>query len=158
MRNKILVTITMMALLLVTGCSAMVAEQPVTEVSVDQVLAKIESKETFAFIIGSKTCPACEQYRENLKTLKEKENVSMDYIDLDAVNPEDRDKVVDLVVNHLDGDVENGLSTPTTYFIDKGKLNGEPVVGSVPKEEIVEVYKKAIVPVKQDNKVTPKEK
>lgn len=139
--KKALLIITSLMLFITTGCSAMIVEDSVNEVTVEEVVNRIEEEDTFAFILGSDNCPACVQYKENLKDLKKKEDIVLDYIDLDNSEENSMEDTADLIVQHLDGDLEDGLSTPTTYFIVDGKVKGEPVVGSVPAEEVLSLYR-----------------
>lgn len=118
------------------------ANQPVNYVSVDDLEKRIENGDTFAFVIGSASCPACQVLIDNLDTLYEEKGVKLDYIDLDTevVSEMEREKFAEFYFGTLGQDINSGLSTPTTYFIIDGKLKGEPVVGAVPADMIVEVY------------------
>lgn len=106
-------------------------------VTIKDVEKRIESKETFAFVIGSKDCSACDVYDESLKELKEKEDVILDYILFEDGKEED---MINLITG-MGENINNGLGTPTTFFIVDGESTGHPVVGAVDKKDIVEVYK-----------------
>jgi len=137
MRKIIISIITILLIALTfTACQKNV-DDIVNKVSIDDIIEKIENKETFAFIIGADDCPACQVYKENLAELKDKKDVVLDYVNF---NTEDEKKVLELLINYLGEDISNGLSTPTTYFINKGEHTGNPVIGAVTKSEVVKMY------------------
>lgn len=132
-----LILILLLSIILFTACSTETGDT-VNETTIKEVVERIEKGETFAFIIGSDSCEACDVYKKNLAELKNKEDVVLDYINF---NNEKEEDVIDLLVIHLGENIDNGLSTPTTYFIKDGKHTGHPTIGAVNKNEIVEVYK-----------------
>lgn len=119
---------------LMTGCSLLIAEEPVNTVDSKTVMKKIKNKETFVLVIGEEYCGACKQYFESLKALKKEKGVVFDYID---INKENMDDFLELIFDYIETD--DLEYTPTTIFVTDGEA-GELIVGSISKEEIVEFY------------------
>lgn len=148
--KKTMIILGVMMLVLVTGCSQLVVDAPneadgsgikvediANSLSPEEVMAKIDNKESFAFVIGNDGCPACQAYKIQLKEFYEKEDIKLDYINLD--DKTDMKKMEELLVEKLDADVSKGISTPTTYFIVEGVPN-EPVIGPISADEMTTKY------------------
>lgn len=146
-----LILIMLLSITIFTACTQDVGEV-INETTVEAVVERMEKGETFAFIMGSDSCEACKDYKENLAELKDKEDVVLDYINF---NEEKEEDVIDLLITHLGENIDNGLSTPTTYFIKDGKHTGHPAIGSIKKSEIVEVYKEGFDKEPREDSVNP---
>ena len=84
MKKKLLVLIIL--LLMLTGCSSLFAGSPVNYVSPEEVIGRFDAGDTFAFIIGDATCPACNQYMKGAQAeFKKKDDVVLDYVDLNKL-------------------------------------------------------------------------
>lgn len=103
--------------------------------TVSDVKDSIKKENLYIFVLGNKNCPACLVYREYLKELEDTEGVRLDYIDITV---EDRDEVEDLLFNVLKQE-QQGISTPTTFFIRNGEVV-DTLVGAVGYEVIMEEY------------------
>ena len=140
MKKKILVLGVL--LLIITGCSSLVVEDPVFYVKADNITTKMENKDTFAFVIGDETCPACNAFMSGAQTqLKKEEGVALSYIDMDKLNDSEMSELATLVNGKLNGDFG---ATPTTYFVVEGKVE-KVLVGAASYEELSEEYNKYIV-------------
>lgn len=157
--KKILTLFAVLTLTLVVSGCVKKTENPVKEVKEDpvvystpaEILDKIEKKETFAFVIGSETCPACQNYLANaLKDMDEKSDVKINYIEV--LNIEQKEKefgdIQKLIKDHLDGKFD---ATPTTYFMKQGKMT-DVIVGSISYEELLGKYNELT----KENKNEPK--
>lgn len=114
-------------------------ESPVTYVQPQNILEKIDKKETFVFVIGSKTCSACQNYKAtSLKEMSEKDGVKLPFIDIYGIENKEKEfaDIQKLIKDHLKDKFE---ATPTTYYMEKGKLK-EAVVGDVPYKDVKEKY------------------
>lgn len=122
-------------LLVLTGC----AESSVEEIKPQAIIDRFEGGETFAFVIGDETCPACQAYRAGaLKEMNKKDEIKLEYIDLHNLTDQELEDARKLVEqdNYLDGEFE---VTPTTYFVVDGKLT-QVIKGSVSYDELSSGY------------------
>ena len=110
-------------------------EDSVNKVTVDEVRENMESKDKYVFILGDDTCPACIMFKNNLKKLVAEEDVQLDYIDL-LVEPQAN---VEQLLADLEYDMSQGLSTPSTFIIENGKVV-DTVVGAVEVEDLLDMY------------------
>lgn len=104
--------------------------------TISDVKDSIEKENLYIFALGNEDCPACLAYREYLKELEDNEGVRLDYIDVTA---EDRDEIGDLLFNVLKQDPQEGIATPTTFFIRDGEVV-DTLIGAVDYEVIMEEY------------------
>ena len=103
-------------LLIVTGCSR--TKEPVKFVEPQNIIDKFNNEDSFMFVIGDETDPNSEKYKnESLTELKKKVKIDIYYIDL--IHIKDMYKAKTLVDDFVDG---NFVVTPTTYFIEDGRL------------------------------------
>lgn len=142
--KKRVISIMLLSFILITlaGCKK---ETPVSTteekkgiqlVSVSEVQDSIDKEDLYIFVLGNGDCPACEMYEESLEELEETENVKLDYID---ILEENRSEVEDLLYNVLNQDSEEGIATPTTFFIRNGEVV-DTLVGAVDFETLMEDY------------------
>lgn len=111
----------------------------VTYVNPSDILEKIESKETFAFVIGNQFCGACQFFKENTLTkLDKEEGIKLPFIETEGLEKEkaNAEAFVKLVEDHLGGKFD---ATPTTYFMVDGELK-EEIVGAMEYEVLVKKY------------------
>lgn len=146
MKKLLIVFSMLMVILTVVGCGnkdkdeEKNPEENVTYVKPAEVLEKIKNKESFLFVIGSATCPACQNYRADaLKQLNEKEGVKLPYIDVFEIESKEKEfkDIKALIKDHLDNQFD---ATPTTYLIKKGDLT-KVTVGSMNYKEVEKLYK-----------------
>ena len=120
MKKKLLLFVVFTVLL--TGCSLIVDKgqnDPVRYVTANDVTARMDNGETFAFVIGDKKCPACVQYMSTLQEFLDNDGKALDYIDIDKLNEKQIGNLAELVKVRLN---ENFEATPTTYFVVNGEL------------------------------------
>lgn len=145
--KKLLFLFSMLALVLaVAGCGKKEApkekeESPVVYVTPSEIIKKFDNKETFTFVIGSETCSACQNYKADALTkMKEKDGIKLPYIDIYGIEGKEKEfaDIQTLIEKNLDNKFE---ATPTSYFVEKGKLKNV-IVGNIPYEKIKKEYDK----------------
>ena len=110
--KKITVAVLLSFFLLLQGCTP-ASGLPI--VKAQQVVQRLENKETLVVIIGQSTCSACIQYKPIIEEILNNYDVNLAYVEWDKDN---RDDVTELVINHL---IEAN-ATPTTYIFIDGEL------------------------------------
>lgn len=124
-------------LLILTGCAS--SNPTVDYVDPEEIISKFESKETFAFVIGDASCPACKAYLDGaLKSFKKSEDVVLEYIDIKRNI--DFNVLNNLVNVYLNNDFEY---TPTTYFVVNGIIK-HIEVGAIEYKSLSTQYKRYI--------------
>ena len=123
--KKILIVL-IIGLLVLAGCST----SPVNE-----VINKLDDKESFVFVLASSTCSACLTYRPIINEFMEQKDMEIIYIEVDKT---DNDTLQTLVNDYLEGDLE---FTPTTYVILEGEMV-DTAVGSITYSDLVALFEK----------------
>lgn len=137
--KKILILIA--GLLMLSGCSLLIEEDVRKDENLKEIIQKVDNKETFAFVIGSDSCPACKHFKENgLRELEKEKDTKLLYVDLDFLTKAEEQDLIDFF---KDNSIETVRATPTTYFISDGN-NMSILEGSVKYETLVEEYDKFI--------------
>lgn len=140
--KKIMIAFALMLVLIITGCADDSSapsneegeESSVNYVTTQSVIDKVESGDTYAFILGNNTCPACLAFKENLKDL---EGYTFDYIDL--LVEENMASAEELLSDVLEFDTEEGVMTPTTFFVKDGEIQ-DYVIGALSAEDLMNEY------------------
>lgn len=106
-------------------------------VSTSEVAENAKNMDKYTFVLGSDTCGGCTLYKvTGLSVLEQEEGIVLDYIDLDR---EDNAEIYELLEDTLGHDTNQGLATPTTFFVEDGKIV-EYVVGAFGYEPLMEQY------------------
>lgn len=139
MTKKTMITMGLIMLLIftLTGCVTIVEKEVdetdfINPVTLDEVIKKVENKESFNFILGNDGCPACTIYLEELQVFHKKEKYKFDYMRYSAET--DKEVFVKFATEVLGEKMEN-LATPTTYFIVDGVV-ADRVVGAIKTDKI----------------------
>lgn len=167
MNKKIMITMAATISMTLAGCSNLIDDEGyennaveketsseiklpeiVNLTSADAVTERLENKESFALVIGDETCPACITYNSTLKEMKDKDDILLDYIDLNLVDEEEMEKVGLLLLEVLNVGPE-GFATPTTFFVKDGKLE-DTIVGAIGYEELKESYEENVEAEEED--------
>ena len=117
----------MLVLLLLVSCGS---TEVISYSDGEEIMEKLENDESFVFVIGTSTCPACTQYQAIVEELIKNKDAEVFYIESDKV---DQAAVLELVENYLDNELE---WTPTTYFVVDGEVT-EILPGSLRYTELV---------------------
>ena len=106
------------------------------ELTVNEVIEKIENKESFVLCMSSTECTHCDSYKPKLKRVSKKYNLDTYYIDINLYS--------DKELNNLKKYISVSKSTPTTALIKNGEEGtaSNRIFGNASNEEIVEKLKK----------------
>ena len=124
------ILICLMTILLV-GCG----NPKYTEINYEQLITKLDNKETFVLLIGSDTCSACANYETTMTKVMKDTKIEIFYVNLHLLSEEDYNKVYSkYVVN----------STPTTIFIKDGEETStyNRIVGAADYKTVIEQLEK----------------
>ena len=83
------------------------------ELSVDEVVEKINNKDSFVLCISQTTCTHCKSFKPKLETVSEKYEVDIYYIDIDKYDEDE--------ISLFKKNVSFDGSTPVTAFIVDGE-------------------------------------
>lgn len=130
--KKILCTIAILSLVLLTGCKRY---SGYSELTFNELQAKLENKDSFVFVIGSSTCSACAKYQETMKDIISDKQVEIFYLDLKQLSEEEYAKVYSKYVI---------VSTPTTIFVKNGLETStyDRIVGAAGYSDVVKNLEK----------------
>lgn len=107
--KKILVLF--VSVLIIVGCSNKITGYQ--EITFSDLNKKFEDEENFVLFIGSNQCSHCMSYEPKLNAVIKVNQLKVYYIDVANLS-EDENKILDSYVPYT--------GTPTTVFIEKGKL------------------------------------
>ena len=106
------------------------------EVSYDDIMEKVDNKDSFILVISQSTCSHCATYKPKLKNISRNYGIDIYYINYDFEDKSVQNKFLDKF--KLSG------ATPTTIFIKDGKeaslLNR--LEGDLSESRVVEKFKK----------------
>lgn len=105
-----------------------------TNISYSELEEKINNNETFAFVIGSRTCSACQMYKGTMEKIIKDYGIQIYFIELDDISEEDDSKLRSKFSFQY---------TPTTIFIENGseRTTYDRFSGAVGYSEVVERLK-----------------
>lgn len=105
-----------------------------TNISYSELEEKINNNETFAFVIGSRTCSACQMYKGTMEKIIKDYGIQIYFIELDGISEEDYSKLKSKFYFEY---------TPTTVFIENGseRTSYDRFSGAVSYSEVVERLK-----------------
>lgn len=122
----------MVLILFVTGCGG---KSTYTELSYQQLVDKLENKDSFVLVIGSETCQHCADYKVTMEKVIKKNNIEIFYINLAGLSNEDYAKLYSKYTVS---------STPTTLFIKNGEEEStyNRIAGAKSYADVVNTLKK----------------
>ena len=102
------------------------------ELKYDEVIDKIENKDSFVLLISQTTCTHCISYKPKLEEVANKHKIYIYYIESNLLNDEERDKFTSYI---------NFSTTPVTVFIKNGeettvanRINGDASKDKIEKK------------------------
>ncbi len=103
-----------------------------TEITYDQLVTKINNKDSFVLCISRTTCSHCNDYKPKLNEVAKENSITIYYIDVDKYDEEEFSNLIS-----FDG------STPTTIFVKNGEeeTTSNRINGDVTKSKIIEKLK-----------------
>ena len=107
-----------------------------TKLTVNEVVDKVNNKESFVLCISQTECTHCQAYKPKLKNISRKYNIEIFYIDIDKYDNDEKNKFRNYVP--FDG------STPVTAFIINGEetTTSNRIIGNVSSKKIIERLQK----------------
>lgn len=102
------------------------------ELKYDEVIEKVENKDSFVLLISQTTCTHCISYKPKLEEVANKYKIDIYYIESNLLNDEERDKFTSYI---------NFSTTPVTVFIKNGeettvanRINGDASKDKIEKK------------------------
>lgn len=104
--------------------------------SYDEIMEKIDNKESFILCISRTTCSHCNVYKPKLRKVANKYDIKIYYTDVDKYSKND--------LKDFNSKISFDGGTPTTLFIKNGeeKTTATRIEGDVSIEKIVDKLKK----------------
>ena len=104
--------------------------------SYDEIMEKIDNKESFILCISRTTCSHCNVYKPKLRKVANKYDIKIYYTDVDKYTKND--------LKDFNSKISFDGGTPTTLFIKDGKekTTATRIEGDVSIEKIVDKLKK----------------
>ena len=105
------------------------------ELNVDNVIEKINNKDSFILCISATYCEHCKEYKPKLEDISQKYELDIYYIDFDKYSENEQQ----LFRNYISFDG----STPVTLFIKNGEeeTTVNRINGNVSKDKIISKFK-----------------
>lgn len=132
-KKKILILVIICLIILIGAFIAdrFLAKSYLVEIKYDDVIEKLDNKESFVLLISQTTCNHCNTYKPKLKSVAKKHECFIYYIDVDLL---DEDKYEDL--NKRISFKTSG--TPLTIFFKNGEETtvANRIVGAESKEVV----------------------
>ena len=96
----------------------------------DEVMEKIQNKESFILVVSQTTCSHCKEYKPVFKKILKKNNLTAYYIEYDLLSDEEKKEFVKYI---------NFDSTPVTVFLKNGEesTTANRIVGAREEEYII---------------------
>lgn len=114
---------------------ALVADRIITnsylkQLKYDEVMEKIQNKESFILVVSQTTCSHCKEYKPVFKKILKKNNLTAYYIEYDLLSDEEKKEFVKYI---------NFDSTPVTVFLKNGEetTTANRIVGAREEEYII---------------------
>lgn len=104
--------------------------------SYDEIMEKIDNKESFILCISRTTCSHCNVYKPKLRKVANKYDIKIYYTDVDKYSKND--------LKDFNSKISFDGGTPTTLFIKDGKekTTATRIEGDISIEKIVDKLKK----------------
>lgn len=134
-KKNLYLIITTIVLILIIFILFINKENNLIELKVNDVIAKIDNKESFILCISATYCDHCNNYKPKLEKIANEYNIKIYYIDFDKYDSKEQNEFKTYI--SFDG------STPVTVFIKEGKENttSNRINGDVSSYKIVEKFK-----------------
>ena len=96
----------------------------------DEVMEKIQNKESFILLVSQTTCSHCKEYKPAFRKILKKNKLTAYYIEYDLLSKEEKKEFVKYI---------NFDSTPVTVFLKNGEesTTANRIVGAREEEYII---------------------
>ena len=137
MKNKKIILIITIILLIVTLTFTFLITKKnnLIKINYNEVISKIENKETFVLCVSASECMHCNDYKPKLKKIANEYDIKVYHVNVDEFN--DNDYKTFKKKLSFDG------STPITIFFKEGteKTTATRIEGNVKSEKIIDKLK-----------------
>jgi predicted bacteriocin transport accessory protein len=135
-KNKVIILVSICLVVLIGGLIAdkILGKSYLIELGYDEVVEKVENKESFVILFSQTTCTHCISYKPKLEAVANEYEIEIYYIDIDLLSKKKRDDL---------GDRLNFDATPITMFLKNGEETSVAtrIEGDASKEKIVSKLK-----------------
>lgn len=133
-KNILKISITLLILILISTL-IITKKNNLIKINYNEVIAKIDNKETFILCVSASECIHCNDYKPKIKKIANKYDIKVYYVNVDEFNDNDYETFKKKL--SLDG------STPITIFFKEGteKTTATRIEGNVKSEKIIEKLK-----------------
>lgn len=132
MKKKVIILCSICILILI---GSLVADRIITnsylkQLKYDEVMEKIQNKESFILVVSQTTCSHCKEYKPLFKKILKKNKLTAYYIEYDLLSKEEKKEFVKYI---------NFDSTPVTVFLKNGEesTTANRIVGAREEEYII---------------------
>lgn len=107
-----------------------IANSYLKQLKYDEVMEKIQNKESFILVVSQTTCLHCKEYKPVFKKILKKNKLTAYYIEYDLLSKEEKKEFVKYI---------NFDSTPVTVFLKNGEesTTANRIVGAREEEYII---------------------
>ena len=133
-KKKVIILVSICLVLLIGGLIAdrILGKSYLKEIEYNEVIKKIEKKESFVLLVSQTTCTHCISYKPKLEKVANNHKLNIYYIDVDLLSDEENEKFESYI---------NFSSTPITVFIKDGeettaanRINGNASIEKIEKK------------------------
>ena len=110
------VLLVLFVLLSLTACNKKFSKGEVVTAYADEVLEKLENKESFIVYVGYDDCQSCKEFKPILNQLNENYDITIYYLPTDDKQTEDQ--LNEIQYNYF----YRMYWTPTTYIVEDGEV------------------------------------
>ena len=110
------VLLVLFVLLSLTACNKKFSKGEVVTAYADEVLEKLENKESFIVYVGYDDCQSCKEFKPILNQLIENYDITIYYLPTDDKQTEDQ--LTEIQYNYF----YRMYWTPTTYIVEDGEV------------------------------------
>lgn len=132
----LLVSICVMILLGAVIADRIMAKSYLSEISYDEIIEKLDNKDTFVLLISQTTCSHCIEYKPKLKEVSNEYEIDVYYIDVDLLKKDEYNELNSRLSFKTSG-------TPLTIFLKDGEETtvANRIKGNASKDKIVKKLK-----------------
>ena len=137
-KDKIIILIGICAMILLGAVIAdrIMAKSYLSEISYDEVIEKLDNKDTFVLLISQTTCSHCATYKPKLKDVSNEYEIDVYYIDVDLLEEDEYNELNSRLSFKTSG-------TPLTIFLKNGEETtvANRIQGDSSKDKIIKKLK-----------------
>ena len=137
-KEKIIMLISVISLIIIIGVIIFLnvnnqeEENYFKELTFNEVMDKLDNKETFILVLSQTTCSHCALYKPKIESVAYDYKLYIYYLEVDLISDTQREELLKII--HYDG-------TPTTVFFTEGeektaatRINGDASIEKITKK------------------------